>query len=314
MQEYIKGLVSVVIPTYKRSDLLMKAIESVLNQTYRNLELLVVNDNVKGDEYSLELYKLVEPIKDKRFKLVEQEKHINGAAARNAGIRVAKGEYIAFQDDDDYWEPEKIEEQVKLLSSLDSTWGAVACMKRFYNNGVLTSVSYPYRSGNILTEILDTRISLGTGAVLIRREALDRSGYFDEKLFRNQDLQLFARLASKYKIKLDKVYLHNREVKDDQNRPTVEKLNQIKANYFRSVQDLIDSMPKHVQKRIYALHNFDCAYVCFKQGDFLLGFKKSAGLLTSPSALFIAIKKIYVKIVTSKCKDYLNKKYSKRRR
>ena len=311
MQKYVKGLVSVVIPTYRRSDLLMKAIESVLNQSYRNLELLVVNDNVRGDEYSLALYKMLEPIKDKRFQLIEQETHINGAAARNAGIRAAKGEYIAFQDDDDYWEVNKIEEQVKLLSSLDNTWGAVACMKRFYNNGVLSCVSYPYRSGNILTEILDTRISLGTGAVLIRREALDNSGYFDESLFRNQDLQLFARLASKYKIKLDKVYLHNREVKDDQNRPTVEKLDQIKKNYFKSVQDLIDSMPKHIQRRIYALHNFDCAYVCFTQGDYSLGLKKSLGLLTSPSALFIAIKKVYIKIVTLKCKNYLNKKYSR---
>lgn len=309
MTKYKKDLVSVIIPTYKRSDLLLKAIDSVLNQTYKNIELLVVNDNVKNDEYSQKLYKLVETIEDKRFHLIEQEKHINGAAARNAGIRIATGEYIAFQDDDDYWESTKIERQVELLSSLDETWGAVACMQRFYKNSRLTSVSYPYRSGYILAEILDMSISLGTGAVLIRREALDASGYFDEKLFRNQDYQLFARLASKYKIKLDKVYLHNREAKDEQNRPKVDALDQIKTNFFKSIQDLVNSQPIKVQRRIYALHSMDCAYVCFKQKNIKCGLKRSVALIKSPSAICVAIRKIFIKILTSRFKKYYNAKY-----
>ena len=119
---YLTGLVSVIIPTYKRSDLLPRAIHSVQGQTYRNIEVLVVNDNVSpDDEYSQRLYTLIDSIDDDRVRLISQPKHINGAAARNAGIRDAKGEFIAFLDDDDYWESEKVELQVSIRMGI-SLW------------------------------------------------------------------------------------------------------------------------------------------------------------------------------------------------
>ena len=102
MNEYIAGLVSVVMPTYKRSEMLSRAIDSVLAQTYTNIELLLVNDNEPGDEFTKDLQQRVAVYStDSRFKLILQEKHVNGAVARNVGIRQAKGEYIAFLDDDD---------------------------------------------------------------------------------------------------------------------------------------------------------------------------------------------------------------------
>ena len=73
---YVKGLVSVVIPTYQRSDLLTRAIDSVLNQSYEQIECIVVNDNVPNDKYSLALYDLLKQYSvDDRFKFIEQEKH-----------------------------------------------------------------------------------------------------------------------------------------------------------------------------------------------------------------------------------------------
>lgn len=123
MNEYIAGLVSVVMPTYKRSEMLSRAIDSVLAQTYTNIELLLVNDNEPGDEFTKDLQQRVAVYStDSRFKLILQEKHVNGAVARNVGIRQAKGEYIAFLDDDDWWEPNKLEEQIKELSRLDDSW------------------------------------------------------------------------------------------------------------------------------------------------------------------------------------------------
>ena len=86
--DYIEDLISVVMPTYKRSEKLSRAIESVLEQSYRNIELLLVNDNEPDDEYTKELKRqLIKYEKDPRFHLVIQEKHINGAAARNVGIK-----------------------------------------------------------------------------------------------------------------------------------------------------------------------------------------------------------------------------------
>lgn len=124
MKVYEKGLVSVIIPTYKRTDKLDRAIKSVLGQSYKNIELLLVNDNVPGDEYTLALMEKVNAYQnDSRFQLLLQEKHINGAVARNFAIKQAKGEYIAFLDDDDWWKENKLAEQVKELSSLDENWG-----------------------------------------------------------------------------------------------------------------------------------------------------------------------------------------------
>ena len=310
MSHYITGLVSVVIPTYKRADLLIKAISSVLGQTYRNIELLVVNDNEKGDDYSQKLYGIINNFKDDRLHLVEQEKHINGAAARNAGIRVAKGEFIAFQDDDDFWEPQKIEMQVKLLDSLDESWGAVSCLMRIYSHNNLIQSTLPYRDGKILLDLLDRKTSMGTGALLIRREALDNSGYFDESLKRHQDLQLFARLADKYKIKLIRFYLHNRENKDGQNRPSAEQLRDIKNAYFASIQDILDQFGLKNLKKIYAMHDFECAYAFIKSGKKAEGIKKFFGIFASPSTVGLAIEKTSRRIIETRLKKLLCKKYS----
>ena len=80
-------LVSVVIPTYKRSDTLIRAVSSVLNQSYRNIEVIVVDDNTPNDVYSIETQEKLKRIKDSRIRYIQQEKHINGAVARNVGIR-----------------------------------------------------------------------------------------------------------------------------------------------------------------------------------------------------------------------------------
>ena len=312
MEPYQDGLVSVIIPTYKRSDLLMKAIASVQEQTYQQIEILVVNDNEKGDEYSCRLANMLAEIHDPRLQLIEQEKHINGAAARNAGIRAAKGEYISFQDDDDYWEPNKLEIQVHHLQSLDKSWGAVACMKRFYRDGRLVGASLPFSDKNLLLRILEGTVSLGTGAVLIRRTALDDAGYFDENLRRHQDVQLFARIASKYSVALDKVYLHNRELKDSQNRPTADSILEIKRAFFNSIEDLITAYPARIQKRIYALHYFEAAHCFLKEKRYRETWTFGKRLLCSPSACLGAVRKIAEKIVSVKCKRLLNGKYSYR--
>ena len=310
MHEYTEGLVSVVIPTYKRADLLVKAIDTVLGQTYRNIELLVVNDNLKGDEYSQKLYEIIGGYTDDRLRLIEQETHINGAAARNAGIRAARGEYIAFQDDDDYWEPQKIERQVALLQSLDDSWGAVSCLARIYSNGKLVLSALPYRDGNILLDILDRRTCMETGALLIRRKALDDCGYFDEALKRHQDLQLFARLTAKYKVRLDRVYLHNREKKDSRNRPSPAQLKEIKAAYFHSIRDILDRLPPADRKKVFVMHDFECAYAFLKGGLRKEGLKKLLGVFRTPYTFYLACERTVRRCVETKGKTYLQKKYA----
>ena len=111
-------LVSVVIPTYKRSDTLSRAIESALNQTYQKIEVIIVDDNEKG---SLESKKVQEVLQkyNNRVMYINPEKHINGAVARNYGIKKANGDYIAFLDDDDEWKEDKIKKQLDYLKEKD---------------------------------------------------------------------------------------------------------------------------------------------------------------------------------------------------
>lgn len=309
MDNYIPGLVSVIIPTYKRSNMLRKAIDTTLEQTYKNIELIIVNDNIPNDKYSIELYDLINSYSDERLCLVEQEKHINGAAARNAGIRKAHGEFIAFQDDDDYWEKTKIEEQVKILSCLDESWGAVSCLMRFYSDGKLVRSCLPYHDGDVAFDVMSLRIGLGTGAVLIRRTALDQSGYFDESLKRHQDLQLFACLCSKYKVKLVTKYLHNREIKDNTNRPNAEQLDEIKNNYFASISSILKLRSKREQEQIIIMHRFDTANSYKKSGNTKEFINRILCVFKYPKTIFMVIEKLAKRTIEKTFRYSLQKKY-----
>ncbi len=106
-------LVSVVIPTYSRPRVLKRALDSVLNQTYRNLDIIVVDDNADSAENRAEVARIVNAANDPRVTLIQNEKNLGGSLTRNAGIARAKGEYIAFLDDDDEYLPERIARQLE---------------------------------------------------------------------------------------------------------------------------------------------------------------------------------------------------------
>lgn len=296
---YIEGLVSVIMPTYRRSEKLIRAIDSVLNQTYKNLELLLINDNDPFDEYTEQLKKRVEIYSDdKRFKLINQEKHVNGAVARNFGIRRAKGQYIAFLDDDDWWEHNKLEEQVKMLKSLDDSWGAVSCKFTLYDqNGNVIGKTKKYRDGYIYIDILNLMSDVATGTLLIRHDYFDTTRYFDENLLRHQDLQLLVDFTSKYKLKEVNQYLHCVDVSDTQNRPDAQKLIQYKKAFFKSVKPVMDSLNEKERKCIYAMHKYELGYVCLKNGEKCQGLAYCKEVLKSPKACGLALKKTFLKII-----------------
>ena len=307
---YIKDLVSVIIPTYRRSDMLVRAIESVLNQTYKNIEVIVVNDNIKGDEFSLELYEKIEAIKDSRLKLIEQEEHYNAAAARNTGIREAKGEYISFLDDDDYWTKEKVELQVDMLKSLDYSYGGVSCLNIRIKDKKLFSATLPYSTKNLMVRILSRRLGIGTGSVLLRRKALDDTGYFDISLKRYDEIQLFAYFADKYKIKLIKKYLYVIDISDGQNRPNAQQLESIKQDYYHSVKSLIEKLSINEQKKIYLTHNSETIYAYLKERQYKKVFMQFLEMLKTPVTILYVLKMFYYRYMSRIFKNYLIKKYN----
>ena len=294
IMNYQKGLVSVVIPTYKRTDKLDRAIISVLSQSYSNLELLLVNDNVPGDEYSVSLIEKVKKYSaDKRFRLILQDKHINGAVARNVAIKQANGEYIAFLDDDDWWERNKLEEQVKALSTLTEEWGGVSCKFTLYNaDGKVISKSKKYRDGNIYKDVLNLQSDVATGTLLLKHRCLDEAGYFDESLMRNQDIQLIAQFTFKYKLKEVDQYLHCVDVSDTMNRPVDEqKCLMYRDAFYKSVSQILDTLTPSEYRDMDAIRKVELGYILIKSGHFLRGIHYGKYFFRSFNVMKLVIKK-----------------------
>lgn len=294
MNKYINGLVSVIIPTYKRSSTLPRAIESVLNQTYRNIELLVVNDNEPEDEFTQYVKHITDKYKtDYRFQLIIQEKHVNGAVARNIGIKKAKGEYIAFLDDDDWWKLNKLELQVNELKKLSSDWGGVSCKFCFYNSrGEVIGRSLKYQDGYIYKDILNMMTEVCTCTLLLRHTALDDAGYFDEKLLRNQDLQLTVFFTYKYKLKEVDEYLFCLDVSDAQNRPSGDKVVEVVNNFFESVKPILETLTPSEQRTVRAMRNLEIAFVYFKESRYIMSMMYFIKVLKSPKAFQLSVLKL----------------------
>ena len=101
-------LVSVIVPTYKRADRLTKALSSISNQSYKNLEIIVVNDNEVNSEWDKETNQVLSAYEDSRLRTIHTAGRTGGGAARNYACRQAMGDYLAFLDDDDEFLPDKV--------------------------------------------------------------------------------------------------------------------------------------------------------------------------------------------------------------
>lgn len=186
-------LVTAIITTHNRKNLLKRAIDSVFKQTYTNIELIVVDDG-STDETS----KICKDF-PLQYIFIPKEESRGGNYARNLGIKAAKGDYIAFLDDDDYWLPTKIEKQVKLIESKDCE--LVYCGRKLeivlgekiiYRNLLPKPASYGDFKNNILFTICTT-----TSNILVKKEAIEEIGLFDENLKFWQEYELTIRLAQR---------------------------------------------------------------------------------------------------------------------
>ena len=279
-------LVSCIIPTYKRNESLSEAVYSVLNQSYKKIEVLVVDDNDPNDEYSLQVQTIVNTMNDSRVRYIQQEKHINGAAARNCGIQHSKGEMIAFLDDDDLWCPSKLEKQVILLNSLGNEYGAVSCLATFKNNGQIIRKTSVYSEENLHKKVLERKVSIYTCTILFRKNALIKSGIFDERLNRHQDLQVFLDHLLEYKIKLLPEYLVEINTDIGGNRPSGKSLIKIKETFFDIMKKHFDRYDDRTKKRIKAAHYFEVILVFLREKELFHAGKMIMNVGINPLAYY----------------------------
>jgi glycosyltransferase involved in cell wall biosynthesis len=190
-------MVSVIIPTYNRADVISQTIDNVLSQTYKNIELIVIDDgSTDNTQVTLRRY-------GSRIRVVTQ-KNAGPAAARNRGFEMSRGDIIAFQDSDDLWKPTKLERQIALLDRVGSSVPCCLCSADFKVIGGKRYTSFdmacinPSQEEGLWTnvaEVLATRFVLFNQTAAIRRRALEKVGVFDESLKYLEDYDLPLRLA-----------------------------------------------------------------------------------------------------------------------
>lgn len=190
--------VSVIMPTYNREYVLGRAIQSVLDQTYQDFELIIVDD---GSTDNTE--KLVKSFNSEKISYIRQRENKGPAAARNTAIQQAKGDYIAFQDSDDEWVPEKLAKQMRAFETAPpevgivyTGWCTVINNKKEY----FLPAGVTPKDGNLFSNLL-RRSLVGTPEALVKRECFERAGMFDEALSSIEDWELFLRMSRYYHFK-----------------------------------------------------------------------------------------------------------------
>lgn len=191
----MRPLVSVVIPSYNRATELVEAIGSALNQTFESLEVIVVDDGSDDNTSSV-----VAAISDARLRY-DRIDHAGPSVARNRGIELSKGEFIAFLDSDDIWYATKLERQLPLFE--DSEIGWTYTDLDYLGEGGPEPRRFQRimpRRGYVMKSMFVDSCPMLMTSVILRRGCLDRTGLFDPELLRWQDYDLYFRLAAFFRV------------------------------------------------------------------------------------------------------------------
>jgi glycosyltransferase involved in cell wall biosynthesis len=196
------GLVSVIIPTYNRADFIGDSIRSVLEQTYSNLELIVVDDGSTDDTESV-----VAAFSDPRFRYVRQPNR-GRSNARNQALSLAKGKYITFLDSDDMYLPDKVQLQVNYLRSHPGTGMVYTSAHCVDDQGNMLPNEYRASVSGLIYESIAffTPVTITLPTVMTYQDVFDHVGGFDEKMYRFEDTDMWRRI-SKY-CRIDAIREH----------------------------------------------------------------------------------------------------------
>lgn len=187
-------MVSVIIPTYNREKTLRRSIDSVLSQSYRDLEL-IISDDCSTDRTR----ELVESIEDPRVRYVRLEKNSGACAARNAGIDAAKGEWIAFQDSDDSWLPGKLERQLEVLEETKADVCFHKLRRHYRQSGKIKYFPRPDESGFMTHRQMCNEPMISTQTIIGKREVFEEHR-FDPKVKKAQDYDWGIRASQNHSI------------------------------------------------------------------------------------------------------------------
>lgn len=261
-------LVSVVIPTYSRPVYLKRCIESVLTQTYKNIELFVVDDNDPNTAARRETELVMLNFQNvPNITYLQHTKNCNGSAARNTGWKASHGQYITFLDDDDVIADTKIERQVECLERLDSSWGACYTGYRLIKQRGENQISAEKRSGNCYIDALMRTMFMGSGSNLfLRKRVVDEIGGYDESFQRNQDIEFMARALENYKLAyIDEILLTIYQEGERKIR-TYEEIDGYTRHYLDKFSGRIEKLGEEDKRRVIAVISLERFRIaCYKR-------------------------------------------------
>ena len=235
-------LVSAIVTTHNREPgMVLRAVNSVLNQTYQNIELIVVDDSTPSFTQRAEVERSVRSISDDILYL-KHEVCQGACTARNTGLSHAKGYYVGFLDDDDEWMPTKIEEQLKGFcdDNIGLVYSQIICIDDQSHTERLGEPRHG--SGYIFEKLLKRNLIASTSNPLIKKECIDSVGGFDVLMESSQDYDLWLRLALRYPVQyinapLLRYHIHpgNRITTDDEKRiEGIERIISKYADYYNA--------------------------------------------------------------------------------
>ena len=186
--------VSVVVPTYNRAHLIGQTIQSIIDQTYSNWELIIVDDGSKDDTKSI-----VDKFADKRIHYFAIDHCGIFGKVRNVGMQRANGDLIAFLDSDDLWKPNKLSFQLSLLKEDPDAGFIFGHAEQFGTGAIPPPQVETFYSGNVFIPfLLKERFVFVVPSVMFKKEVLDTVGYIDESLVIGSDVDFFLRMACRY--------------------------------------------------------------------------------------------------------------------
>ena len=244
-------IVSVILPTYNRASSLQIAIDSVLAQTYADLELIVVDDG-STDETANQ----IRAIDDPRLTYVLHAQNKGAAAARNTGMRMASGSYIAFLDSDDTWHPQKLEQQIEFLKNSPIDVGGCVTSYRlvFGNHSLIREI--PMKSNFYRQSLKGCNLSPGS-TLMLKKDCLDKIGLQNESLKRFEDWEWQIRFARFYRWQRLSVVLADIRAGHTVSFETAKQA-------LIQFQSLITELPDNDQKIIKMAISYELFYAAWK--------------------------------------------------
>lgn len=236
--------ISVIIPTFGFPLFLENSINSVLNQFFKDIELIVVDDNNPDTEARKKTESLMDSVmrEDDRITYIKHECNKNGAVARNTGFAVAKGKYISLLDSDDEYMPDRLQKCFDLMEKSSESVAGVYTGCEFRRGGRVYHVEQNVKSGNFLVETLACKFMFCTGSnIFVRKSVIDELNGFDGAFLRHQDYEFLVRLFEKYSLAAisEPLVVKNNE---NFNLPNLEKQVAIKQQYLEKFKYIIDTL------------------------------------------------------------------------